>query len=194
MWKKNSLYWGLIILLIVGGIVSWNYFKTKSSSDSEEKISKYQYQVDDPQLISYSNGNKRWDIESETITQPKTEDDDEKVRVILEKVKDGKLYSNNKLEYKVNANKIIYFEKNKNIELYGDVELKEISGDKIFADELQWNDKKKNLKTKTGVRVKMKDGHLSAQNMHLNLEKEVIDFTGNVTMTFKIRGAQGNEK
>ncbi|MGM0370499.1 MAG: LPS export ABC transporter periplasmic protein LptC [Bacillota bacterium] len=192
--KNNKIYLVVILLLIIMGGFLWNQLKNQSEQNSEEEISEYQYQVADPQLVSYSDGNKRWDIESETITQPKTEDKEEKTKVILKKVKDGKLYSNEKLEYKVQADEIIYFEKSKNIELYGNVRLKQIAGDQIFADKLNWNDETKKLKTDSGVKVKMNDGDLSAQKMNLNLETKIIDFTDDVTMTFKVRGAQGDEE
>lgn len=178
---------------MIGSLTGWYYIKQSAEDAKEEEISNYQYQVEDPQLISYSNGHKRWDIKSETITQPKT-DDDEKVKVILKKIKDGKLYSNQGLEYEVKADKIVYFEKSKNIDLFGNVRLEEAVGDKIFADRLSWNDKTKHLKTNSGVRVEMEDGQLTAQKMDMDLEKKVIDFTGDVTMTFKVRGAQGDEK
>mgnify|MGYP006292246369 CR=1 FL=1 len=107
--KKNKIYLLLLILLLltVGIIVKINL--NKNESDSEDEVGNYQYQVNKPQLVSYSDGEKRWDIESETITQPKT-DDKEKVKVILRNIKEGKLYSNDQLKYRVDADKIIYYE------------------------------------------------------------------------------------
>ncbi|MFO7818837.1 MAG: LPS export ABC transporter periplasmic protein LptC [Halanaerobacter sp.] len=194
IWKKTRVYFLIILVLVIASVGSWYYIKQGSESDEKEESSNYQYQVEEPQLVSYSNGHKRWDIESDTITQPRTDDDDEKVKVILKKIEEGKLYSNQRLEYKVKADEIVYFEKSKDIDLSGDVRLEEVSGDKIFADKLSWNDETKHLKTNSGVRVEMKDGQLEAQNMDLDLERRVIDFTGDVTMSFKVRGAQGDEK
>ena len=164
-----------------------------SDSDSEEKVDNYQYQVNKPQLVSYSNGEKRWDIESETITQPKT-DDEEQVKVILKNIKEGKLYSNDELKYRVDANEIIYYEKSKDIELHGNVSLAETKGDKMISEFFAWDEKNKNLTTDEGVTVKMKDGKLTAQRMDLDLETQIINFTGNVVMTFKVEGAENDEK
>lgn len=180
-------------MLVVGAGGSYDYFKEKAALQTKEKAAQYQYQVGQPQLVSYSRGNKRWEIRAETIIQPKLAENKE-IRVILQKIEEGKLYANEKLEYKVDAERIVYFEKSKNINLFGDVKLSEVAGDTIFAEQLSWHDQTKDLTTKSGVRVELKDGQLWAQKMNLDLEKKVIDFTGDVRMTFQVKGGQENEE
>ena len=191
--EKNKLYLGVIIVMILISFLVWSYFQSEPKSESKEELSNYQYQAQRPQLISYSAGKKRWDIKSETIIQPKTENKRE-IKVILKNIKEGKLYSKNQLEYKVDAAKIVYFTNSKNIELYGDVCLEEIGGDKIFSDFFKWNEEQKNLKTEEGVIIEMDNGQLSAQKMKMNLETEVIDFSSGVTMTFRVKGAERDEE
>ncbi|MGM0369027.1 MAG: LPS export ABC transporter periplasmic protein LptC [Bacillota bacterium] len=193
MSRKNKLYIILIIIIFVGVSLLWLYSNDKSKSETSDEVADYQYQVQQPQLLSYSNGEKRWHVESETITQPKSEEDS-KVKVILEDIKEAKLYSNNKLKYEVDAAKIIYFEKSKDIELRGDVCLEEVNGDKIFSDFFKWDEEDKNLKTDDGVRVEMETGNLTAEKMNLDLETNIIDFTDNVRMNFQVKGADKDEK
>ena len=184
---------GLLLLILLVGIIVRLNLKEESTSESKEEVGDYQYQVSKPQLISYSNGEKSWYIESETITQPKAGDDEER-KVILKNIKEGKLYAHNKLKYIVDANKITYYEQSKNVELQGDVSLAETGGEKVLSDFFFWDEEAKNLTTDQGVTVKMKDGKLTAKKMNLDLETQVMDFTGNVVMTFKVEGAESNEE
>lgn len=191
---KNRLYLvGLVVLVLIVGVIIRVKLTEESESNSPEKVGDYQYHVSKPQLISYSNGEKSWYIESETITQPKTGDDKE-IKVILKNIKEGKLYANNKLKYLVDANKITYYEQSKNIELEGAVSLAETRGEKMLSDFFFWDEEQKNLTTDEGVTVKMKDGKLTAERMKLDLETQVIDFTGNVVMTFQVEGAESDEE
>jgi len=193
MLRRNKSYIILIIIIFLGGGLLWNHINDKSEKETSDEVADYQYQVQQPQLISYSNGEKRWHVESETITQPKFKEDS-KVKVILEDIKEAKLYSNNQLKYKVDANKIIYFEASKDIDLQGNVCLEEINGDKIFSDSFKWDEGAKNLKTDDGVRVEMGTGNLTAEKMNLDLTTNTIDFVGNVKMNFELKGAGKDEK
>jgi LPS export ABC transporter protein LptC len=193
MLRRNKSYIILIIIIFLGAGLLWNYFNGKSESDTSDEVADYQYQVQQPQLLSYSNGEKRWHVESETITQPKSKEDS-KEKVILEDIKEAKLYSNNQLKYRVDAAKITYFEESKDIELQGNVCLEEINGDKIFADSFKWDEGAKNLQTNDGVRVEMETGNLTAEKMNLDLKTNIIDFTGNVQMNFQVKGAGKDEK
>ncbi|MGM0502164.1 MAG: LPS export ABC transporter periplasmic protein LptC [Bacillota bacterium] len=190
---NNKVYPWLIVFLLIGGGAVGFYMLQQSKTETKEDIADYQYQVNEPQLLNYSNGSRRWHIESETITQPKVKEE-EPVKIILKNIQEGKLYSQQKLEYKVDADKIVYFEQDKDIELYGNVSLVEVNGDQIFSDFFAWHEAEKKLTTDVGVTVQMDDGKLTAQKMDLDLETEVIDFSGDVSMTFKVEGAVNDEK
>ncbi|AGB42305.1 organic solvent tolerance protein OstA [Halobacteroides halobius DSM 5150] len=176
-----------IVILIIGVIGLW---KTKEKDDQPPNAN-YQYQITAPRLISYYQGQKRWDLAAKSIIKPK---DDKRKRTILQTVKEGKLFIDGQLEYKLTAQKIIYLVKSKNAKLVGAVKLQEIDGLKIKADKLSWVESKTELQTTSGVQVELKNGQLTAQKMKLNLKEGIIDFDQNVKFNFKIRGGNSSEE
>jgi LPS export ABC transporter protein LptC len=175
----------IILALLVG------FLLTGEQREQEQTSSQFRYQVDRARVVYYQ-GQRRWDLQTESIVKPKPEEE-ENQQTILRNIKDGRLYDGNKLEYEVDADEIIYFEDTENMELRGNVRFKEIEGKEITADKLQWSAETEKLTTEQGVTVKLQDGKLTAEKMELDTNDKVIDFTGKIKMNFAVKGVGTNE-
>ncbi|WP_018248167.1 LPS export ABC transporter periplasmic protein LptC [Orenia marismortui] len=187
--KSKILLVGISILIISG--LCFLYFSGDESTTKE--IPNYQYQIDDSRVVTYDAGDKRWDITALEILVPKSEEEKSK-KVILSDIQKGQLFKNNKAKYDLDAEKIIYFKEKKDITLKGNIKLKEISGEEIETEELDWIDKRKEFVSKADVNVKFKDGNLFAKKMRMDVENNIIDFSGEVEMEFDLKGDGNDEK
>ncbi|GAB6137326.1 LPS export ABC transporter periplasmic protein LptC [Halanaerobaculum tunisiense] len=187
-WSKK-LSWLLVILVVgLGGIIFWTQ---SNQSSSQKPAADYQYQVAKPKLVTYYQGAKRWDLKAASIIEPKREEKDS--RIILQEIKQGKLFRNGQLSYQLTADKIIYQPQAGQAKLQGNVTLQEVEGLEITTDRLLWSAQEDSLQTTSGVQVNLEAGELTAQEMVVDLNQKEFDFTGQVEMTFEIGGENHQE-
>jgi LPS export ABC transporter protein LptC len=180
----------LIVNLIFVGLFFFNF---EESKESDEVSPDYQYQINSPRVITYNKGDKRWDITANQILIPKSEDKKKENEVILKDIQKGELFNKGEVEYTLDAEEIIYFKGTKDIKLKGNIRLDKVDGEEIKTEELDWLDKRKEFVTDTNVKVTLDDGELFAKKMRMDVENNIIDFSGEVEMEFNLKGAVSNE-
>ncbi|WP_027339498.1 LPS export ABC transporter periplasmic protein LptC [Halonatronum saccharophilum] len=191
--KKTNVYLLIILVVIIGGgFLVYEIITSSGEVDSPDP--KYQYQIRESRVVSYDGGEKRWDILALRLLEPRLSRDDNEARMILEDITEGKLFNRGKVEYRLNANRATYYKSSKNVNLEGNVILKQKSGEEIRGEKLRWVDRSQELISNEDVWVKLLDGDLYAKSMVMDLEKDIVDFSGGVEMEFDMRGAEEDEE
>ncbi len=188
--KKIKQYLLIGVILLGGIFIFWRGQPQKK----EQSTADYRYQAEKPRVVSYSRGEKRWDLLAESVLEPKQEKK-ETQRMVLKRIKNGKLFSGGKVEYKLDADKIIYYNQSKNATLLGGVRLKQVDGQEIITSRLEWIDAEEMLATEEGVKIKLANGgQITAEKMKVNVQEEIIDLDKRVETTFVVEGADKDEK
>ncbi len=169
-------------------------FIAPNSKETSKSPPTYKYQLDYPKIVTYSKGNKEWDIDALEILVPKDEDDQKEEKIILKAIKDGKLFDNDQVKYTLDADRLVYIKDNKNIKIEGNIKLETDLGEEIQTEKLDWIDEKKEFMSDSEVVVKLKDGNLKAKSMKIDMEDDWIDFSGQVEMNFELEGDAINEE
>ncbi len=192
--KMKSRYWVVVIIIPIIFIGLASFLVVKKEAKKQVDLD-YQYQAMTPRIISYHQGDKRWDIIADRVLQPKEDGDDKKEsKIILSNIKEARMFKEEQVEYELDAKQVIYFNTNKDIHLKGDVKLSQIEGEEIITQRLDWIDKKREFRTDMGVEVNLGDGHLTAKRMTIDTDNNFIDFSDNVEMEFEIVEGEANEK
>ncbi|GAB6099456.1 hypothetical protein JCM16358_13350 [Halanaerocella petrolearia] len=179
----------VVLVFMIGGVV-WLGSQQNTSSNSD---STYQYQINEPRLISYQQGEKRWDLQAEEIVEPKV-DKKEQQKTILQRIKEGKYFSQDRLKYTLTADQVIHFSDSKDMILKGNIVLQERDGEQIKTSKLKWLSEEKELSTTNKVEVKLTNSRLKAQQMTVKVEENIIDFKDQVEMTFQIKERDSDEE
>lgn len=188
--KKIKKYLVIGIILLGGIFIFWRGQPQKT----EETTTKYRYQAEQPRVISYSAGEKRWDLLAKSILEPK-EEKKETQKMILKQIKDGKLFTGGKVEYKLDADKIIYYNQSKNATLIGNIRLKQVDGQQIMTSKLEWLNSEEILTTEQGVKIELAGGgQITAEKMKVNVQEEIINLDNQVETTFVIEGDDEDEE
>ncbi|PRX35732.1 LPS export ABC transporter protein LptC [Orenia metallireducens] len=183
----------LAILFISLTFASLSFFYSNESQEEDDTSPNYQYQIDSPRVITYNNGDKRWDITANQILIPKDEDKKKETEVILKDIQKGELFNKGEVEYTLDAEEIVYFKGSKDIKLKGNIRLDKVDGEEIRTEKLDWLDKRKEFVTDNDVKVTLDDGELFAKKMRMDVENDIIDFSGNVEMEFELKGVGSDE-
>jgi len=182
-----------IILFVSLTFATLSFFYSNESQEDDETSPDYQYQIDSPRVITYNKGDKRWDITANQILIPKSEDEKKETEVILKDIQNGELFNKGEVEYTLDADQIVYLKETKDIKLKGNVRLDKLDGEEIRTEKLDWLDKRKEFVTDDNVKVTLDDGELFAKKMRMDVENDIIDFSGNVEMEFDLKGDDPNE-
>lgn len=182
----------LLVILIVS-MTAFLYFKVSKDEDKKGEAPKYNYQVKKPQVISYEKGEKRWDIKADNVLEPKIKEN-QKEKIILNDIRDGKLFEDGEIKYHLEVKKIIYFSKSEDMNLRGNIKLISDEGEEIRTERLDWKDESKEFLSDDGVNVKLKSANISAKRMKMDTENEIMDFDSGVEMTFEIEGVGNDEE
>ncbi|MCK8816363.1 LPS export ABC transporter periplasmic protein LptC [Natroniella sulfidigena] len=187
--KRTSLYLLVIIVILGFSVVVF----LEDEEEKEEQVD-YQYQIKESRIISYLGQERRWDLQLEEVIEPLVTDDDQLERIIAQGVKDGKFFEGEQVRYNLDVERLIYKQESKDLQLRGDVQLKESTGQQIRTEKLDWLAEEQKFRTDSPVSYLFDDGELSAGGMIVDLTAEVIDFTIGVEMTFDFEGADSDEK
>ena len=182
---------GLVVVVFLGLVIFFLFMETPDQEVAQEEED-YKYQVDRPRVVSYSQGEKRWDLVAKTVLEPRGEDREEG-RTILRNIKEGQLFKGGSVRFHLDADEIIYYNDSKDATLKGNVKLEEVDGKKITTSHLEWVEKEGKLKTDAGVRVSLVDGELTAKEMVIDIEEDTIDFSQQVETLFSSKGVESDE-
>lgn len=189
--KKIKIILAILFISLI--FTSLSFFYSNESQEEDDTSPNYQYQIDSPRVITYNNGDKRWDITANQILIPKDEDKKKETEVILKDIQKGELFNKGEVEYTLDAEEIVYFKGSKDIKLKGNIRLDKVDGEEIRTEKLDWLDKRKEFVTDNDVKVTLDDGELFAKKMRMDVENDIIDFSGNVEMEFELKGAGSDE-
>lgn len=189
--KKIKIILAILFISLI--FTSLSFFYSNESQEEDDTSPNYQYQIDSPRVITYNNGDKRWDITANQILIPKDEDKKKETEVILKDIQKGELFNKGEVEYTLDAEEIVYFKGSKDIKLKGNIRLDKVDGEEIRTEKLDWLDKRKEFVTDNDVKVTLDDGELFAKKMRMDVENDIIDFSGNVEMEFELKGVGSDE-
>ncbi len=172
----------LIIIVLIGLILAIGYFWEEGEEFSHEDD--YRYRVGDPQIRSYEAGELRWNIVGSELK----ETNNDSAKMILEDITKAELLSQQRTVYEIFAEQGVFYRDSEDLDLLNNVILRDRFDDEIKTDELFYSNEEHQLTTESGVEVIMDEANILAPKMIIDIEQDIIDFSGGVEMNFEIKG------
>ncbi|WP_408955163.1 LPS export ABC transporter periplasmic protein LptC [Natroniella sp. ANB-PHB2] len=187
--KRTSLYLLVIIVMLGFSLVVF----LEGEEEEGEQVD-YQHKIKEARVVSYLDRDRRWDLLLEEVIEPLATDEEQLERIVAHQVKEGKFFEGEQVRYNLAVERLIYDQQSENLELRGNVQLKESMGQEIKTERLDWLAEDQKFRTDSSVIYLFNDGQLSAGGMIVDLTEEIIDFKAGVEMTFNFEGADNDEE
>jgi len=194
MLKKRYLW---LILIIILALTLSLYFiyngKNKSSVQTKEVIEETEedivvqeapVKIEKGTVVGIKQGKKEWEIEADKISLG-----EDRKKTIFEQINRATIFKENKPHLQVQLNQCIADMESNSMELIGDVVIKSEEGDILKGDRFFWDSKNEKLTSIEPVEVIAKENRIIANQFSTDIELNNLEFSGNVNVTIKLKGA-----
>lgn len=194
MLRKRYLW---LILIIILALTLSLYFiyngKNKSSVQTKEVIEETEedivvqeapVKIEKGIVVGIKQGKKEWEIEADKISLG-----EDRKKTIFEQINRATIFKENKPHLQVQLNKCIADMDSNSIELIGDVVIESEEGDILKGNWFFWDSKNEKLTSIEPVEVIAKDNRITADQFSTDIELNNLEFSGNVNVTIKLKGA-----
>jgi len=194
MLKKRYLW---LILIIILALTLSLYFiyngKNKSSVQTKEVIEETEedivvqeapVKIEKGTVAGIKQGKKEWEIEADKISLG-----EDRKKTIFEQINRATIFKENKPHLQVQLNQCIADMESNSMELIGDVVIKSEEGDILKGDRFFWDSKNEKLTSIEPVEVIAKENRIIANQFSTDIELNNLEFSGNVNVTIKLKGA-----
>ena len=194
MLKRRYLW---LILIIILALTLSLYFiyngKNKSSVQKEEVIEETEedivvqeapVKIEKGTVVGIKQGKKEWEIEADKISLG-----EDRKKTIFEVIKRAVIFKDSKPHLQIQLNKCIADMDSNSMELIGDVIIESEEGDILKGDRFFWDSKKEKLTSIEPVEVIAKENRIIASQFSTDIELNNLEFSGNVNVTIKLKGA-----
>jgi len=194
MLKKRYLW---LILIIILALTLSLYFiyngKNKSSVQTKEVIEETEedivvqeapVKIEKGTVAGIKQGKKEWEIEADKISLG-----EDRKKTIFEQINRATIFKENKPHLQVQLNQCIADMESNSMELIGDVVIKSEEGDILKGDRFFWDSKNEKLTSIEPVEVIAKENRIIANQFSTDIELNNLEFSGNVKVTIKLKGA-----
>jgi LPS export ABC transporter protein LptC len=194
MLKRRYLW---LILIIILALTLSLYFiyngKNKSSVQKEEVIEETEedivvqeapVKIEKGTVVGIKQGKKEWEIEADKISLG-----EDRKKTIFEQINRATIFKESKPHLQVQLNKCIADMESNSMELIGDVIIESEEGDILKGDRFFWDSKNEKLTSIEPVEVIAKDNRITADQFSTDIELNNLEFSGNVNVTIKLKGA-----
>jgi LPS export ABC transporter protein LptC len=192
---KQRYLW--LILIIILALTLSLYFiyngKNKSSVQKEEVIEETEedivvqeapVKIEKGTVVGIKQGKKEWEIEADKISLG-----EDRKKTIFEQINRATIFKESKPHLQVQLNKCIADMESNSMELIGDVIIESEEGDILKGDRFFWDSKNEKLTSIEPVEVIAKDNRITADQFSTDIELNNLEFSGNVNVTIKLKGA-----
>ena len=192
---KQRYLW--LILIIILALTLSLYFiyngKNKSSVQKEEVIEETEedivvqeapVKIEKGTVVGIKQGKKEWEIEADKISLG-----EDREKTIFEVIKRAVIFKDSKPHLQIQLNKCIADMDSNSMELIGDVIIESEEGDILKGDRFFWDSKKEKLTSIEPVEVIAKENRIIANQFSTDIELNNLEFSGNVNVTIKLKGA-----
>jgi len=192
---KQRYLW--LILIIILALTLSLYFiyngKNKSSVQKEEVIEETEedivvqeapVKIEKGTVVGIKQGKKEWEIEADKISLG-----EDRKKTIFEVIKRAVIFKDSKPHLQIQLNKCIADMDSNSMELIGDVIIESEEGDILKGDRFFWDSKKEKLTSIEPVEVIAKENRIIASQFSTDIELNNLEFSGNVNVTIKLKGA-----
>ena len=186
-----------LILIIILALTLSLYFiyngKNKSSVQKEEVIEETEedivvqeapVKIEKGTVVGIKQGKKEWEIEADKISLG-----EDREKTIFEVIKRAVIFKDSKPHLQIQLNKCIADMDSNSMELIGDVIIESEEGDILKGDRFFWDSKKEKLTSIEPVEVIAKENRIIASQFSTDIELNNLEFSGNVNVTIKLKGA-----
>jgi LPS export ABC transporter protein LptC len=186
-----------LILIIILALTLSLYFiyngKNKSSVQKEEVIEETEedivvqeapVKIEKGSVVGIKQGKKEWEIEADKISLG-----EDRKKTIFEQINRATIFKESKPHLQIQLNKCIADMDSNSMELIGDVVIESEEGDILKGDRFFWDSKKEKLTSIEPVEVIAKENRIIANQFSTDIELNNLEFSGNVNVTIKLKGA-----
>lgn len=173
----------VLIILLILFILPAFFKRVEENFSSEEK--KMIYNISQVVLVGHEEGERQWRLK---VTEVREQGED---GTLLMGIEDGEIYDDGVIKYLLTADRGSYQRKQDLFSLKDNVLVTSTDGEVLKTDQLDYDQKKKEMTTGV-VEIKTKNVLLKAEQLSLDVDKEIYDFTGMVSLEFTI-GDQDEE-
>lgn len=169
------------------------FFKTseeKSPAEQKEMI----YNISQVVLVGHEEGERQWVLKVRKVAEQGQD------VTLLTGIEDGEVYDEGEIKYFLTADRGSYERKKDFFTLQDNVFVTSNDGEILKTDQLDYDQQKKEMTTGI-VEIKTKNVLLTADQLSLDVDKEIYDFSGEVFLEFTIgdvdqerNGGMSNEK
>ena len=186
-----------LILIIILALTLSLYFiyngKNKSSVQKEEVIEETEedivvqeapVKIEKGTVVGIKQGKKEWEIEADKISLG-----EDRKKTIFEQINRATIFKESKPHLQVQLNKCIADMDSNSMELIGDVVIESEEGDILKGNWFFWDSKNEKLSSIEPVEVIAKDNRFTADQFSTDIKLDNLEFSGNVNVTIKLKGA-----
>jgi LPS export ABC transporter protein LptC len=194
MLKQRYLWLILIIILALSLSLYFIYHgKNKSSVQKEEVIEETEEDIvvqeapvtiEKGTVVGIKQGKKEWEIEADKISLG-----EDRKKTIFEQINRATIFKDSKPHLEIQLNKCIADMGSNSMELIGDVVIESEEGDILKGDRFFWDSIYEKLTSLEPVEVIAKDNRITADQFSTDMELNNLEFSGNVNVTIKLKGA-----
>jgi LPS export ABC transporter protein LptC len=194
MLRQRYLWLILIIILTLTLSLYFIYNgKNKSLVQKEEVIEETEedivvqeapVKIEKGTVVGIKQGKKEWEIEADKISLG-----EDRKKTIFEVIKRAVIFKDSKPHLQIQLNKCIADMDSNSMELIGDVVIESEEGDILKGDRFFWDSKKEKLTSIEPVEVIAKENRIIASQFSTDIELNNLEFSGNVNVTIKLKGA-----
>ncbi len=190
--KNKNIFLVLAIILVIGVILFYNYYKRtpEDTMSPEEAIEQVEDDVivDEPpvrieqgQVIGIRDEKKEWLIEAGTISIA-----EDRESTLFEDIKQMIIYKNEEPNLTISADTSIANMQNKDMELNGNVVISNDNGDSLRGEKVFWHSEDQRLSSEDKVELEVDDLYIVAGGISTNMEMTQLELTNRVTVTMKL--------
>ncbi len=193
MLRRRYLWFILIIIVLSLSLFFIYNGKNKSSVQKEEVIEETEedivvqeapVKIEKGTVVGIKQGKKEWEIEADKISLG-----EDRKKTIFEQINRATIFKESKPHLQVQLNKCIADMESNSMELIGDVIIESEEGDILKGDRFFWDSKNEKLTSIEPVEVIAKDNRITADQFSTDIELNNLEFSGNVNVTIKLKGA-----
>ena len=142
------------------------------------------YTISEVVLVGYEERERQWMLK---VTEVREQSGDV---TLLMGIEDGEIYDAGAVKYFLTADRGSYQRKEDFFSLKDNVLVTSIDGEILKTDQLNYDQKKKEMTTGI-VEIKTKNVLLKADQLSLDVDKEIYDFYGQISLEFTIGEEKG---
>ena len=194
MLKQRYLWLILIIILALSLYLYFIYHgKNKSSVQKEEVIEETEEDIvvqeapvtiEKGTVVGIKQGKKEWEIEADKISLG-----EDRKKTIFEQINRATIFKDSKPHLEIQLKQCIADMGSNSMELIGDVVIESEEGDILKGDRFFWDSINEKLTSLEPVEVIAKDNRITADQFSTDMELNNLEFSGNVNVTIKLKGA-----